>query len=48
MKSKMKNIFFIFFLPNGYDAFFEHLKDGSVLEEQKKFRCQLENLLEEK
>lgn len=38
---------FHFLSPNGYDAFFNHLRDGSVLEGQKKFRCQLENLLEE-
>lgn len=48
MKSKNEKYIFHFLSPNGYDAFFEHLKDGSVLEEQKKFRCQLENLLEEK
>lgn len=33
--------------PNAYDVFFDHLKDGSVLEGQDKFKCQLEMLLEE-
>ena len=38
---------FHFLSPNGYDVFFNHLRDGSVLEGQKMFRCQLESLLEE-
>ena len=38
---------FHFLSPNSYDIFFNHLKDGSVLEGQDKFRCELENLLEE-
>lgn len=38
---------FHFLSPNGYDAFFDHLSDGSVLEGQAKFKCQLETLLEE-
>lgn len=38
---------FHFLSPNGYDVFFDHLKDGSVLEGQDKFKCQLETLLEE-
>ncbi len=38
---------FHFLSPNGYDVFFDHLKDGSVLEGQDKFKCQLEMLLEE-
>ena len=38
---------FHFLSPNSYDIFFNHLKDGSVLEGQDKFRCALENLLEE-
>lgn len=38
---------FHFLSPNGYDVFFDHLKDGSVLEGQDKFKCQLEILLEE-
>lgn len=38
---------FHFLSPNGYDAFFDHLRDGSVLEGQAKFKCQLETLLEE-
>ena len=38
---------FHFLSPNSYDIFFNHLKDGSVLEGQEKFRCALENALEE-
>lgn len=38
---------FHFLSPNGYNVFFDHLKDGSVLEGQAKFKCQLETLLEE-
>ena len=38
---------FHFLSPNSYDIFFNHLKDGSVLEGQDKFRCTLEILLEE-
>ena len=38
---------FHFLSPNSYDIFFNHLKDGSVLEGQDKFRCTLETLLEE-
>lgn len=36
---------FHFLSPNSYDIFFNHLKDGSVLEGQDRFRCELENLL---
>ena len=38
---------FHFLSPDSYTTFFNHLKDGSVLEGQSKFRCTLENLLEE-
>lgn len=38
---------FHFLSPNGYDAFFQHLRDETLLEGQSGFRCQLENLLEE-
>ncbi len=45
-KIKQKYIFH-FLSPNGYTTFFEYLKNGNLLEGQKKFRCDLENLLEE-
>ncbi len=38
---------FHFLSPNGYNVFFDHLRDGSVLEGQSKFKCQLETLLED-
>lgn len=38
---------FHFLSPNGYDVFFNHLRDGSVLAGQERFKCQLEMLLEE-
>jgi len=38
---------FHFLSPNGYDVFFNHLRDGSVLAGQDRFKCQLEMLLEE-
>lgn len=49
MESEGKNERYIFhFLsPNSYDIFFNHLKDGSVLEDRNKFKCELENMLEE-
>lgn len=37
---------FHFLSPNGYEAFFNHLKSGTLIEGQEKFRCNLENLLE--
>lgn len=37
---------FHFLSPEGYPTFFDHLKNGSVLDGQEKFRCELENLLE--
>ncbi len=38
---------FHFLSPNGYTQFFEYLKKGVLLEGQDKFRCELENMLEE-
>lgn len=38
---------FHFLSPNGYIEFFEFLKNGTLFEDQTKFRCELENLLEE-
>jgi len=38
---------FHFLSPNGYTTFFEYLKDERILKGQSKFRCELENLLEE-
>ena len=43
---KQKYIFH-FLSPNGYSEYFEYLKSGILLEDQSKFRCELENLLEE-
>lgn len=43
---KQKYIFH-FLSPNGYATFFEYLKNETLLEGQDKFRCELENLLEE-
>lgn len=38
---------FHFLSPNAYDVFFQHLKDGTVLSGQGRFRCALENMLED-
>jgi type III restriction enzyme len=38
---------FHFLSPNGYTEFFEYLKNGTLLEGQDRFRCELENILEE-
>lgn len=46
LEIKQKYIFH-FLSPNGYTAFFEYLKNGTLLVGQDKFRCELENLLEE-
>ena len=46
VKIKQKYIFH-FLSPNGYTEFFEYLKNGTLLESQSKFRCELENLLED-
>ncbi len=43
---KQKYIFH-FLSPNGYATFFEYIKNGMLFESQDKFRCELENLLEE-
>ena len=43
---KQKYIFH-FISPNGYTEFFEYLKNWILLEWQDKFRCDLENLLED-
>lgn len=43
---KQKYIFH-FLSPNGYATFFEYLKNETLLEGSDKFRCELENLLEE-
>ena len=43
---KQKYIFH-FLSPNGYATFFEYLKNETIFEGQDKFRCELENLLEE-
>lgn len=45
--SNAEKYIFHFLSPNGYEVFFNHLRDGSVLEGQEKFRCQLENMLED-
>lgn len=46
LKIKEKYIFH-FLSPNGYTEFFDYLKNGTLLEGQARFRCELENLLEE-
>lgn len=38
---------FHFLSPNAYPEFFDYLKNNKILEGQHKFRCELENLLEE-
>lgn len=38
---------FHFLSPNGYQAFFKHLESGSLLDGQDRFRCDLENQLEQ-
>jgi type III restriction enzyme len=38
---------FHFLSPNGYTEYFEYLKSGMLLKGQDKFRCELENLLED-
>ncbi|MEI7451608.1 MAG: DEAD/DEAH box helicase family protein [Candidatus Falkowbacteria bacterium] len=44
----LKEVYIFHFLsPNGYTEFFEYLKNGTLLKSQDKFRCELENLLEE-
>lgn len=43
---KQKYIFH-FLSPNGYPTFFDYLKNETLLKGQDKFRCELENLLED-
>ena len=38
---------FHFLSPNAYPEFFDYIKNQKILEGQHKFRCELENLLEE-
>lgn len=46
-EQKIKQRYIFHFLsPNGYTTFFECLKNGTLLEWQEKFRCELENMLE--
>lgn len=35
-----------FLSPNGYSTFFEYLKNGTIVQGQSIYRCELENLLE--
>lgn len=47
-ENKIKQKYLFHFLsPEGYTTFFEYLKDGRILDGQEKFRCELENLLED-
>lgn len=39
---------FHFLSPNSYSEYFEYLRNGILFEEQSRFRCELENLLEDK
>jgi type III restriction enzyme len=45
--NKNSRYLFHFLSPNGYNSFFEYLRNGSLLESQEKYRCELENILEE-
>ena len=45
-KIKQKYIFH-FLSPNGYTTFFDYLRKETLLEGQDKFRCELENMLED-
>ncbi len=47
-KGKKQEYIFHFLSPEGYEAFFEYLKDRRLLEGQADFRCNLENELEKK
>ena len=47
-KSNQKEHYIFHFLsPKDYTTFFDHLRDGTVLESQESFRCELELLLEQ-
>lgn len=37
---------FHFLSPEGYSTFFEHFRNGTMLDGQEKFRCEIERLLE--
>jgi type III restriction enzyme len=45
--NKKQKYIFHFLSPNGYVTFFDYLIKGTLLEGEDKFRCELENLLEE-
>ena len=45
-KMKSRKYIFHFLSPDGYSAFFKHLQDGTILEGQSNFRCNLENEFE--
>lgn len=45
-KVRDQEYIFHFLSPDGYPAFFSHMQEGSLLEGQDKFRCNLENALE--
>ena len=45
--NEKEHYIFHFLSPKDYPTFFDHLKDGSVLESQDSFRCELELLLEQ-
>lgn len=49
LEEQNKNETYIFHLlsPNAYPEFFDYLRNGKIIEGQEKFRCELENLLEE-
>ena len=38
---------FHFLSPNAYPEFFDYIKNQKILDGQHKFRCELENMLEE-
>ncbi len=46
-KQKNQKYIFHFLSPNGYSTFFEYFKSGALFDSQDKFRCELENLLED-
>lgn len=45
-EGKKEQYLFHFLSPNGYDTFFEFLRNGTLLQSQEVYRCELENLLE--
>lgn len=46
-QNKNETYIFHFLSPNAYPEFFDYLRNGKIIEGQEKFRCELENLLEE-